>query len=188
MLRDISKPVLSMAFHFYAKALAFPYDEMTHEFQYIFREMEKYCETEYDQAVTSKVLDTINFYQGEEQLDLHGEYSRLFSYIENEEPRVQVNAQNYDENIDSETLYDLFADSGLLFDFSEDIDNFQNLMDYFSFLINTAMEDEEIIRFYLNYLKNNLIQFCDNLSRATTLNFYKEYSRSLAELLNLIEE
>ena len=146
MLQDFSKPILSMAFRFYAKALGFPFDEMTHEFQYIFREMEKYCETEYDMAITSKILDIINFYQGEEQLSLNGEYSRLFSFIENEEPRVPINTLSYNENIDMDKLYDLFEDSGILFDLTEDIDNFQNLLDYFSNLLIINVEDEEIIR------------------------------------------
>jgi TorA maturation chaperone TorD len=188
MLHDFSKPVLSKAFHFYAKALAFPYDEMTHEFQYIFREMEKQCESEFDQAITSKVLDIINFYQGEEQLDLHGEYSRLFSYVENEEPRVATNVISYNSAIDTDELYNLFEESGILFDLTEDIDNFQNLLDYFSFIIENAEEDEEIIRFYLQYMKPVMPQFCQNLNQTTTLNFYKECSRALNELLKFIEE
>lgn len=188
MLQDFSKPVLSKAFHFYAKALAFPYDEMTHEFQYLFREMEKHCESEHDQAIANRVLDIINFYQGEEQLELHGEYSRLFSYVENEEPRVPTNVISYDSSIDTDELYDLFEESGILFDLTEDLDNFQNLLDYFSFLIESAENDEEILAFYLRYMKTIMPQFCRDLSRTTTLNFYKEYSRALSELLKSIEE
>ncbi len=187
MLNDFSKPVLSKAFHFYAKALAFPYDEMTHEFQYLFREMEKQCFSEFDQAITNKVLDIINFYQGEEQIDLHGEYSRLFSYVGNEEPRVATNVISYDSSIDTDDLYDRFEESGILFDLTEDIDNFQNLLDYFSFLIENSENDDEIIEFYIQYMKPIMPQFCQNLNRTTTLNFYKEYSRALAELLTSIE-
>ena len=187
MLQDFSKSVLSKAFHFYAKTLTFPYDEMTHEFHYLFREMEKECETEYDQAIATKVLDVINFYQGEEQLDLHGEYSRLFSYIEHEEPRVATNILSYDDDIDINELYTLFEESGILFDLSEDIDNFQNLLDYFSFLLGVA-EDDEISEFYFRYLKDHMQRFCQELNRATTINFYKECSSSLSELLKLIDE
>jgi TorA maturation chaperone TorD len=188
MFQDFSKTVLSSAFHFYAKALAFPYDEMTHEFQYIFREMEKYCENEYDQAISNKTLDIINFYQGEELLDLHGEYSRLFSFIENEEPRVPTNLISYDAAIDTDELFDLFEESGILFDLTEDIDTFQNLLDYFSYLILNAETEEEIIEFYLRYMQSNVPKFCRILNQSTTLNFYKEYSNALSELIRSIGE
>jgi TorA maturation chaperone TorD len=134
------------------------------------------------------VLDIINFYQGEEQLDLHGEYSRLFSYIESEEPRVPTNLISYDNTIDTDELFELFEESGILFDLTEDIDNFQNLMDYFSFLLTNAENEDEIIQFYLRYMKFNIPKFCQILSQSTTLNFYKEYSTALSELLRLIEE
>ena len=112
---EFNRQAISLAFRFYARSLTFPYDELTHELHYLFREIEKNIETDFDNTVASKILDIINSYQGEEMSALHAEYARMFSYVREEEPFISMRLSELDPNMDQAKLMDQIVNSTNLF-------------------------------------------------------------------------
>jgi nitrate reductase assembly molybdenum cofactor insertion protein NarJ len=176
-----------MALRFYSRSLSFPYDELTHELQHLFREIEKTIDTDVDNTIASRVLDVINFYQGEELADLHAEYARLFSYVREEEPLIPIQLSQLNANIDQVRLMDEIAHSTSMLGVDEAEDAVPNILDLFSSYIE--MEDETYIEsFFDSFIANGIPVFCEQLYKATNLNFYKEIAKGLNELVFLLKE
>lgn len=184
---DINRQTLGMALRFYARALAFPYDELTHELQHLFREIEKNIETDIDNTIASRILDVINYYQGEEISALHAEYARLFSYVREKEPLIPLQLSQLTININHTQLIDEIVNSTSMFGVEEAHDAVPNVLDLFSSYVE--MEDEEYIEsFFDSFINNSIPVFCEQLYRGTNLNFYKEIAKGLNELVYLLKE
>ena len=140
---DFNRHTIGMALRFYARGLSFPYDELIHELHHLFREIEKTIDTDIDNTVASRILDVINFYQGEEQADLHAEYARLFSFVRDEEPLVSIQLSQINANIDQGRLMDEIAHSTSMLGVDEAEDAVPNILDLFSSYIE--MEDLSLI-------------------------------------------
>ena len=185
MNRDYTPHLVSLAARFYSRALRYPYDELTHELQHLFREMEKNIGTEIDNTVASKVLDVINFYQGEEMSALQAEFTRLFTPVEGQDPLVSQYLSDFSVSMDSGELADRLFESALLLDFDEAPDSVCNVLDYFSALLDEAPGDAEEV--YEAFLKKSVPAFNEKVFKGTTLNFYKELAKGLNELIILLD-
>jgi nitrate reductase assembly molybdenum cofactor insertion protein NarJ len=184
---DFNRQTMSMALRFYARALSFPYDELIHELHHLFREIEKTIDTDFDNTVASRILDVINFYQGEEMSALHVEYARLFSYVRDEEPLIQIQLSQLNANIDQGRLMDEIATSTSILGVDEAEDAVPNILDLFSSYIE--MEDEQYIESFFDlFIANGIPVFCEQLYQVTNLNFYKEIAKGLNELVFLLKE
>jgi TorA maturation chaperone TorD len=184
---DFNRQTIGMALRFYARALSFPYDELTHELQHLFREIEKNIDTDIDNTVSSRILDVINFYQGEEMSALHVEYARLFSYVRDEEPLIPLQLSQLSANIDQARLMDEIVNSTSMFGVEDAHDAVPNVLDLFSSYIE--IEDEEYIEsFFKSFMSNGIPDFCEQLYQVTNLNFYKEVAKGLNELVYLLKE
>ncbi len=183
---EIDKSVLATALRFYARGLAYPYDEQTHEFQHLFREMERYAQTEADSAIANKVLDVINFYQGEDMITLQSEYVRMFTPREDEEPLISLHVEQLYPEIPFDDLLNHLDESGLLLELEEDPELITFILEHFSTLLEYA-DDDEIELFYTTYLKQTLLKLAEQIFRGANINFYKEYAKGLGELIQLID-
>ncbi|MGD9489495.1 MAG: hypothetical protein AB7W47_15860 [Calditrichaceae bacterium] len=185
METEFNKEVLSLSFRFYSKALSFPYDELTHEFQYLFREMEKMVESDLDNLIAAKVLDVINSYQGEEMSALQTEYSRLFSHNETEAPLISIQLTDFLSNSKHDELMDFLLESVIPIDLDEYPDTVMNVLDYFSSIIGE--ESEEILNEFLEkFIAAGIPAFSEQVYKGSNLNFYKEIARGLNEMIYLI--
>jgi nitrate reductase assembly molybdenum cofactor insertion protein NarJ len=184
---DFNRQNMGMALRFYSRALSFPYDELTHELQHLFREIEKNIDTDIDNTLASRILDVINYYQGEELSALHAEYARLFSYVREEEPLIPLQLSQLTINIDHVQLMDEIINSTSMFGVEEAHDAVPNVLDLFSSYVE--MEDEEYIEsFFDSFITNSIPVFCEQLYKLTNLNFYKEIAKGLNELVYLLKE
>ncbi len=183
---EIDKSVLATALRFYARGLAYPYDEQTHEFQHLFREMEREAQSEADSAIANKVLDVINFYQGEDMITLQSEYVRMFTPRDGNEPLIPLYVEQIDPNIPFDDLLAHLDESGMLPELEEDPELITFILEHFSTLLTYA-DDREIELFYTTFLKQTLLSLAERIFRGATINFYKEYAKGLGELVQLID-
>lgn len=185
METDFNREVLSLSFRFYSKALSFPYDELTHEFQYLFREMEKMVESDLDNLIASKVLDVINSYQGEEMSALQTEYSRLFSHNETEKPFISIQLSDYLSASKYDKLMDFLTESVIPIDLDEYPDTVMNVLDYFSSIVGEESDDIPD-EFFEQFIVPGIPVFSEQVYKGGNLNFYKEIARGLNELIYLM--
>lgn len=191
MANDDIKPALSWLLRFYARCFVYPYDEMTYELQYLFRELEQFSAEEILYEPINQVLNIINSFQGEEQSELRQDYVKLFTASDEERALCPLVAgdflRQYGKHYEAEDLYDLFFDAGLPFDESGEVDTIINILEYNSLLIESGAvlrEDE----FFENHVQNWVPMFCDVLYRASNVNFYKEVAGGLKDLLLILSE
>jgi TorA maturation chaperone TorD len=179
---EINFKILSLAFRFYARSLQFPFDELTHEYQHLFREMEKNVASEFDEEIAGSILDIINYYQGEEMSALQAEYSRVFSFTEGEVPMVPMFSKDYLPPAQRDDLIETFHESAIFLDMETDADSIQNILDYFAILLEEENFDE-IDRFLQTVIHPVMRDFCSYLYQSTVLNFYKELAKGLNALV-----
>ena len=182
---EIDKQVLSLSIRFYARALMYPYDELTYEFQSLYREMEKHISSDADNTLAAKVLDVINFYQGEDMITLQSEYVRLFTPREDEPPFIPMQIQDLVPGLDTFSLINELEDSALFAEIEDEPELVLNIMEYFSSLLEYET-DEKVESFYEIYLKSSLPKLGEQVYNGTMLNFYKEYAKGLNELVQLV--
>ncbi|MGD9899834.1 MAG: hypothetical protein AB7T22_11985 [Calditrichaceae bacterium] len=182
---EFNKDVLSLSFRFYSKALSFPYDELTHEFQYLFREMEKMVDSDLDNLIAAKVLDVINSYQGEEMSALQTEYSRLFSHNETEKPLISIQLTDFISSSKYDALMNFLTDSIVPIDLEEYPDTVMNVLDYFSSIIGEE-PDEMVVDFFNQFIAAGIPPFSEQVYKGSNLNFYKEIARALNEMIYLM--
>ncbi|MBN2424611.1 MAG: molecular chaperone TorD family protein [Calditrichaceae bacterium] len=185
MNTEFNPQVLSIAFRFYSRVILFPYDELTHEFQHMLREMEKNIETDIDNTVASNILDIINFYQAEDMSSLQAEYARLFALTEESKPPVPVTLRDLKPSLDIDLLRDLLYDTGMVLDQEDNPDSLVNIMDYQAFLLEENLQEAE--SFMDQYIKPFLSDWCGRLYRESTLDFYREAAKGLIEMIRLLE-
>ncbi len=181
----IDKQLLNKVILFYARALTYPYDEQTHEFHHLFREAEKMISSDADNTLAAKLLDIINFYQGEDMITLQSEYVRMFTPRDNEPPFISLNILDLDLGVDlTELLGEL--EEGLLFaEIDEEPEVITNVMEHFATLLEYE-DDERIERFYKSYLKTPLQALAKKVYAGAGINFYKEFSKGLGEMVVLL--
>ncbi|MEJ2053652.1 MAG: hypothetical protein P8X42_07005 [Calditrichaceae bacterium] len=184
---DFTRQTIGLALRFYSRALSFPYDELTHELQYLFREIEKNIDTDVDNTVASRILDVINYYQGEEIADLHAEYARLFSYVRDEEPLIPLQLTQLVTNIDQARLMEEIVNSTSMFGVEDAHDAIPNVLDLFSSYVE--MEDEQSVESFFNaFIVAGVPAFCEQVYRITNLSFYREIAKGLNELVFLLKD
>jgi TorA maturation chaperone TorD len=179
---EINYSVLSLAFRFYARSLQFPFDEQTHEYQHLFREMEKQVITDIDEEFAAKILDVLNYYQGEEMSSMQAEYSRLFAYSQSDIPLVPLFSSHYISPEKRDKLVDALIDSAIPIDVTDDVDSIQNILDYFAYLLEEGLE-QEMDDFFYDYIDIIVPAFCANLYQGTIINFYKEVAKGLNSMI-----
>ncbi len=183
---EFSLLAVSLAFRFYGRALIFPYDELTHEFQYLFREIEKNIRGDIDNTLGAKILDILNFYQGEEMGTLQAEFTRMFTPIGEEPPFISLQLSDIAPEINVSELNDLLLESPFYMQLEDHPDSIPLILDYFSSLIQEEPQEAEL--FFNTYLKPVLPRLNEQIFRGTTLNFYKEVARGLNELIFLLDD
>ena len=177
---------ISLAFRFYARALIYPYDELTHEFQYLFREMEKNIRDEVDNTIAAKALDVLNSYQGEEMSALQAEFTRMFSPEPGAEPFIPLHLADIAPEIDVVALNDILIESPLYMQLEDHPDSIPQVLDYFSSLL---MEEPEAAEsFFTRFLKPALPKLNERIYKGSSLNFYREMARGLNELVYLLAQ
>jgi nitrate reductase assembly molybdenum cofactor insertion protein NarJ len=184
---DFDRQLLSLAFRFYSRALSFPYDELIHELHYIFREAEKCIESDLDNTIAAKILDVINFYQGEEMSALHAEYARMFSYVREAEPLVPIRLLDINPGIDQFRLMEEINASTNLYGADDAPDALPNILELFSTIIELD-DDHTIEDFFESFLKNSIPSFCEQIFQSTNINYYKELAKGLNEMIYLLRE
>ncbi len=182
-----NRTALSEAFSFYARALTYPYDELTHELQNLFRQIEKNIENEYDNTVAVRILDVVNYYQGEEMKELQTEYTRLFTQRGENKPMITLHLGEWLKEHTLEELEERLFEVGVSVYSSEYPDFISHVLEYFASIL--AYEDETWIEdFYQNFLKKPIPLLCQTIYKETNLNFYKECAKGLHDLIQLMEE
>jgi len=184
MNTDFNPTAISLALRFYSRALKYPFDELAYEFQHLLREIEKNIHTDFDNTVAAKILDIINFYQGEEMKALQAEFTRMFTPVEDQAPFISIQLLDMDPEMDSVELFDRIYESALFPENESQPDGIPFILDYFSVLLNEDLRDAA--HFFNKYLKRNLPSFNERVFNGTTLNFYKEVSKGLNELVYLL--
>ncbi len=169
--------VLELVFRFYSRALSFPYDQMGFEMQHLFREIEIKCQDEWDESLANKILDVINFFQGEEINELQGEYTHLFVHSKTENSKVGFTISDYCTDSTYNQLLDEIYDSGLGQTFDDVPDDISTLFDYGSLLLNDQNFDEKAGLFYIV-----LLSFSQQLHKQAAKNFYREIARGINDI------
>ncbi len=182
----IDKQLLSRTFQFYARALTYPYDEQTHEFHHLFREAEKIISSDADNTLAAKLLDIINFYQGEDMITLQSEYVRMFTARENEPPFISLHILDLDPAVQTAGLLDELEESPLYAEIDEAPEIITNVMEHFSSMLEYD-DDDHIEAFYQAYLKIPLQRLAERVYSGAGINFYKEFSKGLSELAALLD-
>ncbi len=181
----IDKQLLSKVIQFYARALMYPYDEQTHEFQHLFRQAEKMIASDADNTLAAKLLDIINFYQGEDMITLQSEYVRMFVSRDNEPSLVSLHLLELDPEIEMTDLLDEL-EQGLLFaEIDEEPELLPNVLEHFSSMLEFE-EYERIETFYKTYLEKPLQRMAEKVYAGAGINFYKELSKGVMEMVQLI--
>ena len=184
MNTDFTDGVVSLALRFYSRALKYPYDELTYEFQNILREAEKKIRTDFDNTVAASILDVINFYQGEEMKDLQAEFTRLFTPMDEEPPLISLQLLDINARLDTVDLFDRIYESSLFIENEDLPDSIPFVLDYFAVLITDDLDEAET--FFEKYLRHILPQLNEQIFNASNLNFYKEAAKGLNELVYLL--
>ncbi len=178
---------LSAAFSFYARALTYPFDEMRHELQHQFREVEKNIENAYDNTVASRILDVLNTYQGEEMKELQTEYTRLFTPRKEQEPLIPLRLSDWLQREHWDDLDEHLFEAGVGVYSNEYPDFIAHILEYFASIL--TIEDEHTVRdFYERYLKEAIPKLCQSIYKTSNLNFYKELAKGLHDLIQLMQE
>ncbi len=185
MMNEFNPQALSIAFRFYSRALVFPYDELTHEFQHLLRELEKNLETDIDNTIAAKILDILNYYQGEEMQSLQAEFTRMFTPVGDTKPLIPISVSELHPGIQIDSLIDELYESALALDLEEYPDSFVNIMDYQAFLFEEDLQSA--MAFFEQYVKSGFTEFCRRLYQGSTLGFYKEAAKGLDEMIRLLE-
>lgn len=185
MNTDFSPQLVSLAFRFYSRTLMYPYDELTHELQYLFREMEKNIQTDNDNTIASNILDIINFYQGEDMMALQAEFTRMFTPVEGTHAFIPVQISELVPGLDTNDLVDNLYESPLMLSLEDNPDSVPNVLDYFAGIIEA--EDEDIETFFATYIQPAIPVFNEQVYRGSTQNFYKEVAKGLNELIILLD-
>ena len=183
---EIDKQVLSLGMRFYARALMYPYDELTYEFQSLYRDLEKCISSDADNTIAVKILDVINFYQGEDMIGLQSEFVRLFTPRDDQAPFVSLNIQDLNPQVPLEELLDELEEDPLFKEVEDEPELAPYIMEHFSSMLEFE-EDERIEAFYSSYLKEGLNILAESVFNATTLNFYKEFGKGLSEMVQLLD-
>jgi nitrate reductase assembly molybdenum cofactor insertion protein NarJ len=182
-----NRQALSDAFSFYARALNYPYDEQRHEFQNIFRTIEKNIENEYDNTLATRILDILNTYQGEEMKELQTEYTRLFTPRGETKPSISLRLGDWLPDGDLAALEERLYDVGVSVYSSEYPDFISHVLEYFASIL--PYEDETWIEdFFRKYLEKPIPLLTQKIYKESNLNFYKEYAKGLHDLIQLIGE
>ena len=178
---------MSGAFSFYARVLTYPYDEMTHELQHLFRVMEKNIENPFDNTVATRILDIINHYQGEEMKALQAEYTRLFTPREHTPPVISLQLEDWTDEHDLSELEERLFDVGVSQYSGEHPDFVTHVLEYFASILDYEPEDW-ILDFYEKFLKKPIPRLCVTIYKTSTINFYKEIAKGLHDLIQLMDE
>ena len=181
----IDKQLLNRVILFYTRALTYPYDEQTHEFHYLFREAEKMITSDADNTLAAKLLDIINFYQGEDMITLQSEYVRMFTPRDNEPPFISLHLLDLDPTIEISGLLEELEQGVLFAEIDEEPEIITNAMEHFSSLLEYE-DDLRLEEFYKNYLKIPLQRLAEKVYAGAGINFYKEFSKGLSELIVLL--
>ena len=181
----IDKQLLSKVILFYTRALAYPYDEQTHEFHHLFREAEKMISSDADNTLAAKLLDIINFYQGEDMVTLQSEYVRMFTPRDNEPQFISLHILDLDSEVDMTKLLNELEEGVLFAEIDEEPEVITNVMEHFAALLEYE-DDERIESFYKSYLKTPLQILAKEVYDGAGINFYKEFSKGLGELVVLL--
>ncbi|WP_456442784.1 nitrate reductase molybdenum cofactor assembly chaperone [Caldithrix abyssi] len=184
---QFNRSVLANAFNFYARTLTYPYDELTHELQHIFREMEKNIENAFDNTITARILDIINHYQGEEMKALQAEYTRLFTPRKEIPPVISLQLQDWTPMHDLSELEELLFDVGVSQYSGEHPDFVTHVLEYFASALDYE-EEPSISNFYEKFLQEPIPKLCATIYQKTTLTFYKEIAKGLHDLIHLMAE
>ncbi len=178
---------LSATFSFYAKALTYPFEEMRHELQHQFRQVEKNIVNEYDNTVASRILDVLNTYQGEEMKDLQGEYTRLFTPHKKKEPLISLRLSDWLKDRPTDELEEQLFEAGISVYSDEYPDFISHILEYFASILQ--YEDEQTIRnFFDRYLKEPVPALCQEIYKNTNVNFYRECVKGLHDLIHLMQD
>ena len=189
MYIDNISPFSPTLLQFYAKCFVYPYDEMFYELHHMYRILEQNVSNDEEYTFTNQNLDIVNNFQGIEFKEFREEYIRLFTTFGDQEPLCPIIASEFlkrnAKHLDSDSLYDLFIESGLPFDGDEPPDSLINILEYFSIIVNPddCYPEEEIENYYNNYMMNWIPMFCDTLQNASGFSYYKDIANSLKEYL-----
>ena len=182
-------PFSTTILQFYAKCFMYPYEEMLYELHHIYRILEQNVTNDEEYTFTNQILEIINSFQGIEFKELREDYVQMFTNLSEQESLCPLIATDFlirnAKHIDSDTLFDLFIESGLPFDESEPPDSIINILEYLSIIINPddSFPKEEIDDFYQSYVMNWIPGFCDTLNKASGIGFYRDIASSLKEYL-----
>ncbi len=184
---QFNRRVLSNAFGFYARSLTYPYDEMRHELQHHFREMEKNIENPFDNTIAVRILDVLNHYQGEEIKTLQAEYTRLFTPRGESSAEISLQLENWLTTPDLSELEERLFDVGVSQYSGEHPDFITHVLEYFASILDYENE-EWILDFYQKFLKEPIPKLCATIYQKSTVNFYKEIAKGLHDLIQLMAE
>ena len=184
MNTDFTPLIVSRALHLYSRALQYPYIELTYEFQNILREIEKNISNDFDNTVAALILDLINSFQGEEMGALQGEFTRLFTPVEDDDPLISLHLSSVNRQAGSDELYELISESPFFLDGDDQYDSLPLVLDYFSVIISEDLDQAE--DFFDKYINSNVPRLNEIIYKGSNLSFYKEAARGLNELVYLL--
>jgi len=186
IINEQNRGLLGLAFQFYGRALSFPYDELTHELQHLFRDMEKDVDDDAGNTIAARVLEAINHYQGEDIQTLQAEYARLFSAGDLDAP-VSLQLIDYLPEKAISRLQDMVWDEDSLIIPDEFQESVLFLLDFFASLLQNE-EYGRIEEFFEHYIRTAVPALSERIYQSATLGFYREAARGLSELIFLCTE
>jgi TorA maturation chaperone TorD len=184
--------VTSIICNFYARCFSFPYDEMNHELQHLFRMMERnnISGENYDQM--DQVLRIVNQYQGEDIKDLRNDYVLLFAGTEDQNPFCPLIASEflaiYGKHYDPDPFADLIFDSAIPVNPDEPVETINNYLEYLSILLENSIQNDSDLALLHNFMEEHILNwiplFCDVLYKSSNMNFYHEVAIGLKEFIS----
>lgn len=173
----------SYIFRFYSKSLTFPYNELGWELQHLFRQMEVLYQNDLEEQLAGHALEVLNYFQGEEMITLQGEFSRMFSHVEGEEPLIAIHFTSYGNPGDADMILDHLFESTFDVSYDEAPESIINLLDYYSYLAETDDILEKLAEF-VSVIKD----FSQKLYDGSNINFYKELAKGLNEIAGVLAD
>jgi TorA maturation chaperone TorD len=183
--------VTPLVANFYARCFSFPYDEMNHELQHLFRMMERNDISAENYEQMDQVLRVVNQYQGEDIKDLRNDYVLLFAGNEDHNPFCPLIATEflslYGKHYDPDSFSDLIFDSGIPVNPDEPVETITNYLEYLSLLLENSVQNDSELSLLNNFMDEHILNwmplFCEVLYKSSNVNFYREVAVGLKDFL-----
>jgi TorA maturation chaperone TorD len=177
---------------FYARCFSYPYAELQYELQHLFRVMENMEISLEEGEHLEAVLNIVNQYQAQEIKNIREDFVQIFTPGSSEKPYCPLWAGEFLARMkkiyDPEPLLDLFVENGISVEIGEPFDSIINYLEYLSLLfeqyLNHEIDVQPIDKFINLHVLTWVPHFCNQVSKISNLDLYRETAVGLRNYLH----